>query len=155
MTKKDYKIEFNYWYVIGGLLFLVALFLIVFNLDSSNCGDGTVILESSDVCWQVGTKPNGASSLDDAISYCDNLELAGKKDWRLPEVEELSTLVDEKNIGLVINESIFVGTLPTSYWTASLHPNKDDMYWYISFANGHQGYAFGFQKDYGVRCVRG
>jgi hypothetical protein len=162
MVKKGKKKSFEMKYVVYVVLALVVMvggFLIFANSvkDDSlvgNCGDGTVVFGDESLCWQSSNKLDRASSLADAISYCDNLDLGGRDDWRVPDLVELSTIVDDSNKNLAINDGVFLDTMPISYWTISPYANKDDMYWYISFTNGHQGYAFGFQKDYGVRCVR-
>jgi hypothetical protein len=62
--------------------------------DSGNdcTGDGVWYDESSGLCWQ---DPPAADTLNwsAAVSYCDNLDLGGHSDWRLPNIEESISLV--------------------------------------------------------------
>lgn len=53
--------------------------------DNSN---GTVIDLHTGLMWQQ-TPPSNGYSWEDAQSYCENLELAGYDDWRLPTLKEL------------------------------------------------------------------
>ncbi len=38
--------------------------------------------------WQTGT------TYDDVVAYCDDLELGGYTNWKLPNINQLRTLVD-------------------------------------------------------------
>ena len=99
---------------------LVAVLVFVF---LSGCGDGTLKDDGKDgesnfsstsnqtlvidsLEWQLATAEeyDGLSNgffwnsdklkWNDASSYCSNLNLAGKSDWRLPSIVELSSITD-------------------------------------------------------------
>jgi hypothetical protein len=53
-------------------------------------GDGTVTDASTGLMWQQDGLTN--KSWEQALSYCENLSLAGYSDWRLPTVKELRSL---------------------------------------------------------------
>jgi hypothetical protein len=56
-------------------------------------GDGTITDQSTGLMWQKDD--NGQGSLwKDALSYGENLELAGYSDWRLPNAKELQSIID-------------------------------------------------------------
>src|SRR3989344_6131799 len=65
------------------------------NLKIKDCGEGTVFYGEESLCWQKSAKPEPAKNWQDANDYCNNLELGKKDDWRLPEVNELKSLVKE------------------------------------------------------------
>ncbi len=79
---------------------------------------------------------------------------AGHSDWRLPNLIELSSIVDEACYKPAINSTRFPNTPPSYYWSATV--SEDDSY-----------YAWGVYFDYGsardeyddydghVRLVRG
>ncbi len=56
-------------------------------------GNEKVVFDSStNLIWQKEYAEN--KTWEEALSYCENLEYAGKGDWRLPNKNELMTLVD-------------------------------------------------------------
>ena len=118
------------------------------------CGQGTVIYKDPNLCWQKSVASERAENWADASVYCDNLELAGDDDWRLPTADELNSIVEKANLGLVINANFFTNTENVQYWTSSVYANSPDMHWYVDFNNGYQGFAKDFREDFGIRCIR-
>ncbi|MCB1157131.1 MAG: DUF1566 domain-containing protein [Leptospiraceae bacterium] len=84
-------------------------------------GDGTVTDNNTGLIWQ---QSNGEQSTGDyqftwqeALSYCENLSLAGKTDWRLPDIKELQSIVyydnpDYNTTKMVLDTKYFKFTLP-------------------------------------------
>ena len=87
-----------------------------------------------------------------ALEYCEDRELAGHTDWRLPNVRELQSLVDYGRPDLPF-DPIF-GTELYWYWSSSTYVNDPNLAWVVGFHNGVVGNA---HKDtfYVVRPVRG
>jgi hypothetical protein len=56
--------------------------------------DGEIVYDSkTKLSWQ--SKPNSKQfNWNSAKSYCSNLTYGGKSDWRLPNIDELKSLVD-------------------------------------------------------------
>mgnify|MGYP001576208944 FL=1 len=127
------------------------------NPKGKDCGDGTVFYGDESLCWQKSTKPEPAKNWQDANEYCANLELGNKKDWRLPEVGELKSLVKAVPPEQVtIDTDFFADTQTDYYWTATEYPNpkKENTHWYVYFKTGYDGIAPDFKANYEVRCVR-
>jgi hypothetical protein len=59
--------------------------------------DGTVSDTVTGLSWQQGDGQNDAGGRTwlNALAYCEGLNLAGRSDWRLPNIRELETLVDD------------------------------------------------------------
>ncbi len=151
-------------------------------------GDGTVTDNVTGLVWQQTIDTDGDGDIDandkmtlsDATSYCSNLTLAGKSDWRLPSIKEAYSLYDGRGTDISGAEEVedsFVAFLDTSYFDftygdASAGERLIDMQYassteYVSgnllfgvnFADGRiKGYELvlrGEDKTFNVQCVRG
>ena len=88
----------------------------------------------------------------DAIAYCEALELGGKTDWRLPNKNELISIVDYiKTTKVFLNGFTKVST--GDFWSSTTYADDDAFAWFVNFGDG---YADGDNKNFdnSVRCVR-
>lgn len=116
-------------------------------------GDGTVTDNKSGLVWQKGDA--GPMNWKQAVAHCEQLNLAGKSDWRLPELKELESLY--KN--LTDNEKLVDRRVPPFTWSG-------DRYWstkvvdpynaafQVHFVGGSKPWEFK-NRTYHVRAVRG
>ncbi|MCB1157192.1 MAG: DUF1566 domain-containing protein [Leptospiraceae bacterium] len=116
-------------------------------------GDGTVTDNATGLIWQQGE--GGAMNWDSAISYCNALSLAGKT-WKLPSIQELSSLVDATKSSLTINTGVFPSAVANLYWSSTTFASNTTYAWYVLFSVGdvssvHRSKSVGFY----VRCVSG
>ena len=79
---------------------------------------------------------------------------AGLNDWRLPNRNELTTLVERKCTNPAINATVFPHTPAQSFWTASPYSLNAALSWYIDFNAGDVGPAFKTGAK-NIRLVRG
>ncbi len=131
--------------------------------------DGTVTHTPTGLIWQacsVGQTWNGATgTCADAAenySYADAMtitsEFAGQKDWRMPNVAELNSLIDLRKNQPAINKSLFPQTSNNNFWSSTLYAEYADSTsytyaWKINFSTGENAYSnYG---DNNVRLVRG
>jgi len=121
--------------------------------------DGTVTDKSNGLIWQQETGNNGQPMIwKEALSYCENLTLAGYKDWRLPNIKELTSILDLTRNNPAIDTEYFPYTRSDYYWSSTSradYVNGDA--WYVSFEGGYSGTDknSGKSNEYYVRCVRG
>ena len=90
---------------------------------------------------------------ENAIQYCEDLNLAGYSDWRLPNRKELRTLVDYTRYNPSIDTNYFNDTYSSSYWSGTTSATGTDCAWCIYFDYGSD---YGLYKSYSryVRAVR-
>jgi len=115
------------------LILLTIFFLPVLALGGYiDNGDGTITDESTGLIWQQdGTT---AKNWTDATSYCTALSLQGQNNWRLPELDELLTLIDpNRTESPFINIDHFPNTFASLYWSAT--ENEDGAY-AVNFTDG-------------------
>jgi hypothetical protein len=113
--------------------------------------DGTVTDTETGLTWQQAEA--GSMTWEEALLYCENLVLADHDDWRLPNTNELLSIVDYDTI----NPSIDITRFPAAeaaYWSSTTHASIPDMTWIVSFVNGSVFHAYK-TGSYPVRAVRG
>ncbi|MDO6684057.1 MULTISPECIES: Lcl C-terminal domain-containing protein [unclassified Agarivorans] len=106
-----------------------------------------------------GSTCNGAAqtkSWNQAVEEGPNSTLAGYNDWRLPNIKELSYLIEYNCYSPAINETFFSSEQGISmpFWTATPDSYNASKAWFINFINGQVGLDKK-DDDYGVRLVRG
>jgi hypothetical protein len=95
--------------------------------------DGTVTDQNSGLIWQQQDDGIGRN-WQEAIAYCEGLELAGQTDWRLPNIKELQSIVDYTRYDPAIDPSVF--TLSDSegwFWSGTTHGDSTLSATYICF----------------------
>ncbi|MCI5159007.1 MAG: DUF1566 domain-containing protein [Candidatus Electrothrix sp. AUS1_2] len=116
-------------------------------------GDGTITDSKTGLMWKKclegvagDTCNNGSPS---AFTWQQALQrpgtvnsgegFAGYTDWRLPNVRELISIVEEQCYKPAINLKRFPNTPVSSLWSASLYAPNASEAWIIAFENGNPG----------------
>jgi len=118
-------------------------------------GNGTVTDTDTGLIWQKETAP-GTYTWQQALSYCESLALAGHNDWRLPNRNELQSLVDYSKYDPSIDTVYFPNTLSFPYWSSTTYvddPYPSSAAWFVRFLSGYVG-ADHKVTSYYVRAVR-
>lgn len=90
---------------------------------------------------------------DSAKAYCENITLGGYSDWRLPNIYELSTLLDNtKSKEPYVIEGI-KNIVSKYYWSSSIYTELTSHAWDVDFYYGYVN-AYNKTNSYYVRCVR-
>jgi len=114
--------------------------------------DGTVTDIHTGLMWQQ-TSIDTTMTWQDSFSYCKNLQLAGHSDWRLPNKEELRSVVDYGRSKPAIYTEYFLNTKSSEYWSSSPGASDTNDAWSVYFLNGDD-YNYGKSRSYYVRAVR-
>ena len=103
-------------------------------------GDGTVSDLRTGLVWQ---KLGGAKPLawEQALSVCEGLVLAGKDDWRLPNIKELRSLSDDAKVRPSLDRALFPGAQSAPYWSSTTQSNRPERAWFVDFTSGLVTYA--------------
>ncbi len=135
-------------------------------------GDGTASDTRSGLMWKrcaEGQTWNGATctgssagtvNWNAALSQAVSSGFAGHSDWRLPNIKELRSLVEECRVKPSINDAIFPATPSAYFWSASPNAVNSSYAWYLSFDYGSvnsDGIRIlgNYHVDGRVRLVRG
>jgi hypothetical protein len=124
-------------------------------------GDGTITDTSTGLMWQQATAPGFGSgeypdryTWEQALSYCEGLELAGYIDWRLPNRNELQSLLDYDVNEPAIDTAFFPDTMTDFYWSSTTYAYYTDSTWIVDFVYGNvYGDFYKTESSY-VRAVR-
>jgi hypothetical protein len=116
-------------------------------------GDGTITDARSGLMWQQGTAPE-IYTWEKALSYSEDLSLAGHFDWRLPTTKELASIVDLTKYGLAIDRLYFPDTVSSFYWSSTSSVRNTGSAWYMGFYSGYDYYNNKSSNNV-VRAVRG
>lgn len=120
-----------------------------------NNGDNTVTDLNTGLMW----KRDESSDLnwEDALKFCEDLSLAGYADWRLPDIREISTLLDlSYKDATWFHKAFFPDVKITPlgfYWASTTH--GESFGWGVNFQFGYDGYYAGKKHGrYPFRPVR-
>jgi hypothetical protein len=112
--------------------------------------DGTITDTKTNLIWEkYGTKIY--MTLDDALQYAFAKASTEAKEWRLPTIEELFSIIDYTKYDPAI-DPIF-DCKSSGYWSSSTYAYDPDRAWDVHFYNGLVG-AYYKSHNYYVRCVR-
>ena len=111
--------------------------------------DGTITDQETGLMWQQETMEE--MNWNKAILACSELSLAGHKDWRLPKIKELQSIVDFERINPAC-DPVF-NAQSGYYWSSSTYQGTPTGAWNVGFLSGYT-YATSKTNGYYVRAVR-
>lgn len=114
-------------------------------------GNGTVSDALTGLMWQQ-TDDGQERNWEEALDYCESLGLAGYRDWRLPNIRELESIVDDARHDPAIDPVFECRSF--FYRSGSTEVIGPVSSWYVYFFNGRVNVSFK-TSNYSVRCVRG
>jgi hypothetical protein len=121
----------------------------------TDLGNGIIRDNITGLEWQKMIAP-GTYTWQEALDYCNALELGGHSDWRLPTAMELATLVDCSipYPETTIDMTYFPDTVAQYFWSSNAFAGSFLYAWFVQFDSGHVYFLEKTNKYY-VRAVRG
>jgi hypothetical protein len=127
--------------------------------------DGTATHNTTGLMWmrcslgQVwdGKACTGSPAIytwQEGLQAGDRHEFAGYSDWRLPNKNELESIVEERCFSPAINITVFPGTPPVFFWASSPYAGFSQGAWSVDFGYGAVN-ASDKDGSIPVRLVRG
>ena len=136
-------------------IFLSAVVIFGINIYAGDhAGKSSVVLDKRNhIYWQDNLSSQRSSEdWDDAVLYCDQLELNGLKHWRLPTFGELLSITDYTRSHPAINPA-FEFVEEGTYWTSTDFAPTPSRAWTIDFRTGETYYNYK-STNHTVRCVK-
>ena len=126
-----------------------------YNTDpATNGGEDGYADDDGNICYGYDSS--------DASTYCNTQAftarvneagLCGFTDWRVPDIEELRSIVNYSRTNPSIDINYFPNTRSSSYWSASPKAGDSDSAWRLDFYSGDDYYGRRYYF-YHVRLVR-
>ncbi len=92
-------------------------------------------------------------SWQSAIDRCENLTLGKENGWRLPNIDELKTIIDTSRVNPAIKSAFTTTDSSYYYWSSTPYEGYEDGAWVMDFYDGHARSNYKGTTLF-VRCVR-
>ena len=100
----------------------------------TNNSNGTITDNVTGLMWQQGD--SGELTIENGITYCDNLVLGGFSDWRLPTKEESMSILNFDRNNPALNTTYFPNTNAEYWWTSTVSFNNANNIWITNSGGG-------------------
>ncbi len=144
-------------------ILLILAGLSLFSWAEFTKNDDIVTDSVAKLMWQDDSDAShNYTTWQGAIDYCEALVLGAYSDWRLPNINELYSIVDDNNRTYPSIYTVFTNTYhsssPIYYWSATNYADYDNSAtnngaWIINFSNGSTQGNVKSNAGY-TRCVR-
>ena len=131
-------------------------YLLLFSLlFSFSFAETTMVkVTSTDLLWEDTPHVREAKITQvRAKAYCSELRLGEFKDWRLPSIQELLTIIDYRRTSPALLKAFNYVEDESFYWSQTVVADESDAFWGVNFKRGASSKASEYYDRY-VRCVR-
>ena len=119
-------------------------------------GNAAVLDRETQRVWERTAATATPTTWVEAQTHCYTREVGGRMGWRLPTIEELTSLIDpsqpEGAVKLPPGHPFEVGT--TNYWSSTTSAGNPDAAWFVRLASGDAQTALKI-APFRSWCVRG
>ena len=99
-----------------------------------NNKNGTVTDTVTGLMWQK--TDGGEMTWENALKYCDTLTLAGYTDWRLPNIHEGFSILNEQYANPAIDTTVFTKNAADYWWSSTTQKNDSTKIWCTNAGGG-------------------
>lgn len=134
------------------------------SMSYTDNGDGTITDDNTGLMWQQ-TPSSGSYYWQEAVDYCDSLELSGYDDWRIPSLKELFSISNFEKGWPYLNVDYFdlaTGTITKQeqFWSSNFYYvgmiEENESAFGVNHVTGHiKAYPAAVGHGRYVRAVRG
>lgn len=131
--------------------------------DFIDHGDGTLTHKYTGLMWKkcveglngvdCATGTASMYSWQEALQLADGHSFAGYSDWRMPNIKELTSIVERSCYDPAINLTVFSNDPDSHVWSGSPAAFGDSA-WFVRFYDGNVS-SSSRGRNYRVRLVRG
>ncbi len=136
--------------------------------DLTDRGDQTIYDSTTDLLWtkcemndsgdllsgsDCSTGTPGDTDWQSALTFCEGLDHAGRTDWRLPSIRELTTIIYHDSGATFNIDDNYFPNAESSEWTSTSIRGLEDRAFYSSYRAGTMQTAVNKSVTMRVRCV--
>jgi len=126
---------------------------LILSLSITLLAENIVTDTKASLMWQDENLPDSLIlNFEDAKDYCEELNLEDHSDWRLPIIDELSTLIDRSKLNPAV-KTFIVNTKTGFYWSSTQYKGNITSAWGVHFYDGGSFWDRKTNRNF-VRCVR-
>lgn len=151
-------------FIATSILALMAMMLLSATVNAARFvdnGDYTITDTLTGLIWEQKTDNGGPRDMNstytwaEALEYCKDLNLAGRTDWRLPNLKELSSIADLSRYSPAIYTIFEYYSVKDRYWSSTTEADYESRAMLIHFHDGGLSNGSKLEEEYYVRAVRG
>lgn len=109
-----------------------------FSTITTNGNEKIILDDVTGLTWVQNATTGGQKNWSNAVVYCESLNYGGYQDWRLPNVNELASIVDYQRYSPMApgNSSPFYDVRASRYWTSTTDPQDTNSAYQIWMHDG-------------------